>query len=200
MAELEKKSSEHEVHHWETLSESSLVETPIFSLKSKRCRHPKRGSEGDFYVIESNDWVNVLPITVDHQVILVNQYRFGVECESWELPGGVIDDGENDPVEAGLRELREETGYTSKSAELMQSIRPNPAIQNNFCHLVVARNCVLSEQIKWDEHEEISMKLVPIEEVFEMAFRGEIFHSLSVTALFFYYPELQKLKARRREG
>ena len=108
-----------------------------------------------------------------------------------------MDPGE-DPVVAGLRELQEETGFTSKSARLLGSVRPNPAIQNNSCHIVLAERASKTADLKWDEQEEIVTKTVPIETVFEMAQSGEIFHSLVLNALLLFYPEWQKIQARRR--
>lgn len=185
------------VHHWDVVSSETVTKNPIFTLKAKLCRHPVRGSEGTFFSLESNDWVKILPVTASGEVVMVHQYRFGVQKTSWELPGGVIENGE-DPLVAGLRELSEETGYTSTRYRLMASIHPNPAIQSNRCHLIVAENCKLTEPVSWDEHEELEMKLVPIEKVYQMALAGDIFHSLSLTALFHYYPEFLKRQARRR--
>jgi len=141
--------------------------------------------------------VLMLPITPSYEMILVNQYRFGVKRTSWEIPGGVMDAGE-DPVQAGLRELREETGYTSSRARCLGEVRPNPAIQSNTCHIVLAEHCQLTQQTAWDEHEQIVTKAVPIETVYEMVASGEIFHSLALSALLLFYPEWEKIKARKR--
>ena len=94
-----------------------MADCRIFDVVSKRFRHPSRETEGDFYVIRTQDWVNVIPITSNFEMVLVNQYRFGVLKNSWEIPGGVMESGE-DPVVAGLRELQEETGFTSERARL----------------------------------------------------------------------------------
>lgn len=189
--------SDSPVEKWVELSETVLNETAVFDLVSRRCRHPKRGTEADFYVLKCRDWVMVLPVTVDGQIVMVRQWRFGVEELSWEIPGGIMDAGE-DPLEAGLRELREETGYEAKSSRLLGSIRPNPAIMDNTCHFVVAEGVTLTAEQDWDPHEEIEMRLFPIDKVYEMAMSGEIIHSLVLNALFRYYPQWLELKVRRR--
>lgn len=191
------ESSEQKVHAWEVLSEKTVLDCPVFDLVSRRCRHPERGTEADFYVLASRDWVNVLPITKDHEIVMVRQWRFGVEQFSWEIPGGVMENGE-DPMEAGLRELREETGYETKRARLLASVRPNPAIQSNTCYFVLAEGVAPTGEQDWDHHEEIEVRLFPIDTVYEMAAKGEIIHSLVMNALFHYYPEWLKRKARRR--
>ncbi len=174
-----------------------MADCRIFEILSKRFRHPKRKTEGEFYVVHTRDWVNIIPITPNYEMILVNQYRFGIKNTSWEIPGGVMDPGE-DPVTAGLRELREETGYTSNKARLLGSVRPNPAIQDNTCHIVLAEQAKLTESLEWDEHEEIVTKAVPIQEVYQMVADGEIFHSLVLNALLLFYPEWEKIRARQR--
>ncbi len=185
------------VSHWEELDSEQVADCRIFDILSKRFRHPKRKTEGDFYVIRPRDWVNVLPVTPDYEMVLVNQFRFGVKQTSWEIPGGVIDEGE-EPVVAGLRELREETGYTTSKARLMGSVHPNPAIQSNSCHMVLAEQVRLTETLQWDEHEEIVTQSFPIRDVFEMARSGEIFHSLTLNALLLFYSEWEKIQARQR--
>lgn len=186
-----------EVPHWEELDSEAIAECRIFDVHAKRFRHPVRQTEGDFYVIQTRDWVNVIPVTSNYEMILVNQFRFGAMRTSWEIPGGVMNTGET-PLAAGLRELKEETGYTSQKARLLGSVHPNPAIQNNSCHFVLAEQVKMTDRLEWDEHEELITKAVPIEEIYAMVGRGEIFHSLVLNALLLFYPEWQKIQARMR--
>lgn len=197
MANSTQSESGDGLSRWEELGSKKVADCRIFEVLSKRFCHPERRTEGDFYVIHARDWVNIVPITPNYEMVLVNQYRFGVKGTSWEIPGGVMDAGE-EPVTAGLRELREETGYTSTKARLLGSVRPNPAIQDNTCHIVLAEQARLTDSLEWDEHEEIVTKAIPIQEVYQMMSNGEIFHSLVLNALLLYYPEWEKIRARQR--
>lgn len=188
---------ETRVHAWDIVSEAPVMSCPVFDLVTRRLRHPERRTEGDFYILKTRDWVNVIPVTPEYDVVLVRQYRFGVERLSWEIPGGVMDPGEA-PMEAGARELQEETGYEAERLNYLGSVAANPAIMNNQCHFVWAQNARPTASIHWDEHEEIEVRLFPIDEVYAMAQRGEIVHSLVVAALMRFYPEWERIKARRR--
>lgn len=194
---IEASSGGEQIHAWDILREQELLSCPVFDLVSRRLRHPVRGSEGDFYILKTRDWVNVIPVTPDHEIVMVRQYRFGIEATSWEIPGGVMDPGE-DPLEAGARELSEETGYVARSCTVIGKVSANPAIMDNACHFVWADAVTLQAELKWDEHEEIETRLFPIDEVYAMAHRGEIKHSLVVAALFQFYPEWLRIRARRR--
>jgi len=172
---------------WTKLGDRSLALTRIFDLRAAAYRHPVRGTEKEFVVIDAPDWVVVLAVTRDQRLVLVNQFRFGVDAPSLELPGGVIDRGE-DPVAAGLREVEEETGYRPARACLLGTVHPNPAIQNNTCHLVLAEEAELAATVAWDADEEIELVTAPVAEAFSWARSGRITHALSLNALFLFEP------------
>jgi 8-oxo-dGTP pyrophosphatase MutT (NUDIX family) len=165
--------------------ERTLVSTRILELKSVRFRHPVRGTERDFTVAHAPDWVNVVAHTPGGEIVLVRQFRFGSNELSLELPGGVIENGE-DPVFAGVRELGEETGFGGGKVTYLGSVNPNPAIQDNRCHFVLVEGAVPTDPINWDDDEEIQVSTAPIAEALALARTGGITHSLSVAALMLY--------------
>ncbi len=166
----------------------------VFEVSRQQFRHPARKVEKDFFVIESADWVNVIALTPDRRMVLVNQFRFGLNDFSLEIPGGLLEPGE-DPVAGGLRELLEETGYSGKNARLIGSLRPNPAIMNNTCHLVLVEDAVGKGETSWDADEEITIHTLTVEETFALARNGRICHSIVLNALFFFQPVWAKIKA-----
>lgn len=171
---------------WDLVEDRLLNACRVWDLRARRYRHPKNGKEGEFFYIDSRDWVIVVARTKERELVFVRQFRFGSDELSWEFPGGIIDDGE-DPVEAGLRELREETGYVAKRGQLIGSCRPNPAILNNFAHVVFADDAVLdAEGTAWDEHEEMEVRPISEETALEWARDCEIGHALALNGLLFY--------------
>jgi ADP-ribose pyrophosphatase len=181
---------------WEKGASRSLAATRIFDLRGVRFRHPVRGTEREFVVIDAPDWVNVLALTPDHRLVMVNQFRYGTDAFSWEIPGGVIDRGE-DPVTAGVRELREETGYVGTSARLLGSVNPNPAIMNNRCHLVLVEGAAPAGALEWDPDEEIEVATLPADEAYAWAQSGRITHSLVLNALLLFAPVWAEMKRAR---
>lgn len=181
---------------WEKGASRSLAATRIFDLRGVQFRHPVRGIEREFVVIDAPDWVNVLALTPDGRLVMVNQFRYGIDAFSWEIPGGMIDVGE-DPVAAAVRELQEETGYVGTSARLLGSVNPNPAIMNNRCHLVLVEGVVLKEAQEWDEDEEIELTTLPVDEVYAWGQNGRITHSLVLNALLLFAPIWAEIKRTR---
>lgn len=169
---------------WTPGEEVLHAECKVYNVYKRHYTHPGDNRSGDFYIIRSNDWVQVLPLTTDGQLVMVRQYRFGTHELSWEVPGGVIDDGE-DALSAGLRELEEETGYHCEQGRVIASCYPNPALQTNRAHFVIAENCVKRSGQNLDPNEELQVKLFPVEEVSAMARRGEIGHAIAINAVFF---------------
>ncbi len=180
---------------WTAGAARSLTKTRVFDVRGQSYAHPVRGTEREFVVIDAPDWVNVVAVTPDGRLVLVNQFRYGIDAFSWEVPGGVIDAGE-DPVEAGLRELSEETGYTGRGARLLATVHPNPAIMSNRCHLVLVEDVVRTGPQAWDPDEEIEVALRPVDEVLAEARAGAITHSLVLCALFAYEPVWRERRGR----
>lgn len=153
-------------------------------MRAVRYRHPGRARDGEFVVLAAPDWVNVVALTPGGRLVLVRQFRFGIGDFSLEIPGGMIEPGE-DPVAAAVRELREETGYAGTGARLLGSVHPNPAIQNNRCHLVLVEGAERRGATAWDADEEIGVTTEPVAEVMAWARSGRITHSLVLCALFY---------------
>ncbi|HEX2861258.1 MAG TPA: NUDIX hydrolase, partial [Lacunisphaera sp.] len=139
------------------------------------------------------DWVNVVALTSAHQLVLVRQFRYGTDDFSLEVPGGVIDPGE-DPVAAGVRELREETGFVGSSARLLGSVHPNPAMQNNRCHLVLVENARREAALEWDPDEELEVVTRTVDEAYALAYNGGITHALVLNALLLFRPHWDRLR------
>ncbi len=178
---------------WEVLKRDYCLDCRVFSVMRKRFRHPVRRQESDFFVLDAPAWVNVIAVTGDLRLVLVRQFRYGTEDFSLEIPGGMADSGE-DPVKAGMRELREETGYVGRTATEIGVVHPNPAIQNNRCHLVLIEGARKEKEIDWDSHEELETVILDVEEAFSLAREGGITHSLVIDAFFFFLPHWERIR------
>jgi ADP-ribose pyrophosphatase len=136
--------------------------------------------------------VNVLALTPEHHLVLVRQFRYGIDDFSLELPGGVMEPGEG-PAAAGLRELREETGYAGTPAVILGNVHPNPAIQSNRCHFVLVERATPTHDPSWDRDEEIQVTTVPVPDVLQLARTGGITHALVLNALLLFEPRWRAL-------
>jgi ADP-ribose pyrophosphatase len=134
-------------------------------------------ARGDAFTVRCRDWCNVVAVTPADEIVLVWQYRFGTDALSLEIPGGVIDAGE-DPLEAARRELFEETGYTADAFELLLEVEPNPAIQNNRCFSFLARGARPTGATRFDPMEELETTLLPVDRLPDLLDSGQVSHAL----------------------
>lgn len=140
------------------------------------------GHHAEFAILEAPDWINVIALTPDHEIILVEQYRYGIEQPTLELPGGVCDPGE-DPVESSKRELLEETGYSASEWVSLGKVSSNPAVLTNYTHTYLARGCKKTAEQQLDGNERINVHVMPLVEFLELVGIGEVTHSLVVAAV-----------------
>lgn len=167
------------------LKKRTLVETVPFRVEEIEIETDSGVARHPYYRLDCSDWVNVLPVTMDNHAILIRQARAGNLTTVLEVPGGMMDPGERDPTMAALRELEEETGFTSQRILPLGSLNPNPAIMTNKCHFFVALGCFQNPERKHFPDAEESIKVVPIPaiELESLVRTGAIDHSLSALCI-----------------
>jgi 8-oxo-dGTP pyrophosphatase MutT (NUDIX family) len=171
---------------WKKVSSKLIGDFRIFKLQSDVKLSPRTGREHDFYVLDSVHWVNVIAITPDQKLVMIEQFRHGSNTVELEIPGGMMDPGETDPVATAVRELREETGYEGESARLLGQIWSNPAILSNKTYTVLVEHCRLKHEVEWDYGEDLATQLVPVGEISKLIADEKIGHSLVVVALYYF--------------
>lgn len=174
------------VHPWKKIGTKKLADYRVYGVRSDTKVSPRTGQSHDFYIIEAVNWVNIIPITTDGKIVMVEQYRHGSDTVELEIPGGMMDEGDTDPVASAVRELREETGYEGQNARLIGQTYPNPAIMNNVCYTILVEQCVCKHPIQFDQTEDIHVVLVEPEKIPELIRANRIGHSLVVVAFYFW--------------
>ena len=174
---------------WRVQSSEKLVDCRIFTVRKDVTVNPRTGQPHEMFILEQPNWVNVIPLTADQQVIMVEQWRHGTRSVHLETPGGLMDAGET-PEQSARRELREETGYDADEFVRLGTVHPNPAIQTNQQHYVLAKNCRKTAEPSLDHAEDIRVKLVPLVNVPAMIESGEITHGIVIGG--FYWLNLYR--------
>jgi 8-oxo-dGTP pyrophosphatase MutT (NUDIX family) len=170
---------------WRTVESRLALDHPVLKVE-RALRRRDNGQEHEFVLLHSPDWVNVVPLTAEGRVVLIRQWRQGSQEATLEIPGGLIDPGEG-PAQAGGRELREETGYLAGEMVFLGKVNPNPALFSNTCHTFLARDCRLDGDQRLDSTERIEVVTVPVQALPGLVRRGEIVHSLVISALSFFW-------------
>ena len=171
---------------WNILSTEHIHHTRVLELYNQRSQSVDFPEKiGDYVVLDVPNWVNVIAITPDEKLVLVRQFRQGTRTLTLEIPGGMVDPGE-EFVTAGVRELQEETGGIGTNPLLIGVTEPNPALQNNQCGTILIRDVVLGDP-NLDPNEEIEVVLVPLKDLPKLIRNGDITHSLVITAFYWYH-------------
>ena len=177
---------------WEKLSSKYLVKEQWATLRVDTCRMPNGTLIDDYYVLEYPGWVNAVALTEDNQVILIKQYRHAAEEVILELPGGCIDPGEN-PEQAIIRELLEETGFQFESIERLCTLYANPSTSGNITTSYLAKGGKKVQDQHLDGREEIEVLNVDLDELKRMAMENKFPQALHASAVFHALIHLNKI-------
>jgi 8-oxo-dGTP pyrophosphatase MutT (NUDIX family) len=168
-----------------------VADCRIFKVRRDTVVNPRNGTAHDMFVLEQPDWVNVIPLTTDNRVVLVRQWRHGTRSPHLETPGGLMEREER-PVDCARRELLEETGYAAGEVIHLGTVHPNPAIQSNLQHYVLARDCRLIADLRLDHAEDICVELASLADIPRLVREGVITHGIVIGG--FYWLDMHMAK------
>jgi len=186
----EKKADKKHIPRWETTAKKVLAENPYLGVEEHHREEEGTGRKGYFFIVPTPNWVNVIALTDENEVVLIEQFRHGSERIELEIPSGIIEKSE-DPAHAALRELLEETGYEKSSKSEFQKIGealPNPAFMQNTSYTYLLTHARLTGKTDYDEFENIRVRLVPRDEIDSLIQKGEIQNTIIISA--FYWLKL----------
>jgi ADP-ribose pyrophosphatase len=172
------------IKKWKTLSSSYIHKSKWATLRKDECQMSDGRIVDDYYVLEYPDFANALAITEDNKVLMVQQYRQAAGIISLEVPGGVVDEGE-EPEQAIKRELLEETGYEFNDIELVSVLYPNPSTANNKCHFYLAKGGKKIKEAHLDDLEELIVEEYTIPELKQLLLDNKIGQALQTAGIFY---------------
>lgn len=173
------------VEPWHKQDSEYIGDYRIFRIRADTSRSPRTGTTHRFFVLEAPDWINVIPVTPEGNVVLIHQFRHGVEEVMVEIPGGMVDEEDGDPAVSAARELREETGYEAEAIIPLGVVAPNPAFLDNRCFHFLAVNARRVADVQLDGAEDIAIEEMPLSAIPDLISQGRITHSLTVSAFHF---------------
>ena len=185
------------IRKWEILKRELVNDYQILQVQKKQVRSPRTGVISDALALRFPAWVLVLPLTPDDEVIMVRQYRHGIEQVCLELPGGLVDPEDDCPEVAAQRELSEETGYRAVKLDFIGECYPQPAVLTNQCFFFVARDAKKVRKPSLDEGEDIEIINVPLKLIPALIDKKEINHGMVLLAFFFLWLNQGQMEARK---
>ncbi|MBX2926613.1 MAG: NUDIX hydrolase [Saprospiraceae bacterium] len=186
MKEQPSASEQTNAHNWRLLRSESGPHIKLFQVRYDWMLNPRNGAEERMVILEGRDSANVIAITPEEQVLFVRQYRFGIQADTLELPGGLMEAGEALQT-AAARELVEETGYTGSDWQYLGKVPSNPVFMDSYIHHWVLRDARLTDATELDAGEAVELVFMSLPEVKKALLEGVFQHPHTVTALLRFF-------------
>ncbi len=181
--------------NWKIISSEYLFKETWFTIRKDKCETPQGKIIDPYYVYEFPTWVSALAITEDNRVVMVRQYRHGIQDTILEVPGGCVDASDKNFEEAIARELLEETGYAFRNYHYLGRVSPNPSTNNNWMHMFLATGGERIKQQQLDHNEEIDVVLLEPEQLKELVEENRIVQALHVCTIMYGLAKLTSVDA-----
>jgi 8-oxo-dGTP pyrophosphatase MutT (NUDIX family) len=175
------------IKDWPVISREQIGDFRLFSLTQKRVRSPRTGEIREVQALQFPNWVLILALTLQEEVVMVRQYRHGTEEVCLELPGGLVDPNDDSPELSAGRELLEETGYRASKIKHIGECSPQPAILSNKCYFYLAKDVEPVQTQDLDPGEDIEILKIPLSEIPDKIENREIDHGMVLLAFFFFW-------------
>ena len=172
-----------QIEKWETLASQYVYQHNWFAVKTDKCALPDGRIMEPYYIVEIPDWCNVIVATDKEELVMVQQYRYAAGITTIEPPGGIIEKGEN-PIDAAIREMQEETGYVAAQIDFLCEVYPNPALQKTKAFFYLARYAKKNTSTNPDAYEDLNTLLLPKQKVLEMLAADEFYHAAQTGAIY----------------
>lgn len=179
------------MQHWKILQQEDIFKNSWYHLRKDVVQLPNEQIIDDYFVSVRPEVALVFAITENQKILLVKQYKHGIQQVVIELPGGFFDKKNESAENAALRELQEETGYTTDSIDYLGKLSDNPTKDTNSIHLFIAKNCKRTSFQNLDSTEFIEVLEVDLNQIKKLVLNREIHISSSVATIFMALEHLQ---------
>jgi ADP-ribose pyrophosphatase len=166
---------------WKLIASKSVYENNWIEVQHQDVLTPA-GNPGVYGVVHfKNLAIGIIPLDADNNTWIVGQFRYPLKKYSWEMPEGGGKIGV-DPIDSAKRELLEECGIIAKSWEKILEMDLSNSATDEHAILYVARDLEFTEA-EPEETEDLQVKKVPFETLFQMVMNGEVSDAMTIAAV-----------------